>query len=212
MNKTQTQIQSLSQTLMIMFALLLISTLAACGGGGGGGGSDSTASTDDPTPDPTPETKTCTVAPEEGKSALCYIVDDGDTVTLEADNNNGELLAYYNMTSHTTHIKTATTNTATLELQALATGTGSFDLHQEGRSSSFYQTVSEDYYTQSSSSDKDGGTLTFETYATEVGERMKGTLDIKLCKYDITTHVVDCDNHLISITGAFDIERTANQE
>ena len=146
----------------------------------------------------------CTVSPDNHSSALCYRIGDNSDQQLNASAYSGKVSGHVDSTG-LTKINLELDGNAKISLQSMANGTGTVKTHHIGMSSSTYQTNGGEYYTQTASSTEDGGNITFTNYSSKPGGRMGGYFDIKLCKYDIVTHVVDCVNNMIQLIGAFEV-------
>ena len=149
-------------------------------------------------------TNVCSISPDNHSSALCYRIGDDANQQLNATVYSGKVSGHVDDTG-LTKITLEMDGNAKISLQSMANGTGTVTTHHVGMSSSTYQTVSGEYYTQTASSTEDGGNITFTTYNKEPGNRMAGQFNVKLCKYDIVTHVVDCVNNMIQLIGSFDV-------
>jgi hypothetical protein len=149
-------------------------------------------------------TSVCSVSPDNHSSALCYRIGDNTDQQLKSSKYSGNISSYVDSKA-LTKIKLEMDGGAQITLQTMANGTGKVNTHHAGMSSSTYQTTTGDYYTQTASSDEDGGTVTFTSFSSVPGERMQGHFDVKLCKYSISTHISDCVNNMIQLIGAFDV-------
>ena len=145
-------------------------------------------------------TNVCTVSPDNHSSALCYRIGDNTNQQLNASAYSGKVSGHVDSTG-LTKINLELDGNAKISLQSMANGTGTVKTHHVGMSSSTYQTTGGEYYTQTASSTEDGGNITFTNYSSKPGGRMGGYFDIKLCKYDIVTHVVDCVNNCLLYTS-----------
>ena len=149
-------------------------------------------------------TNICSVSSDNHSSALCYRIGDNANQQLSATVYSGKVSGHVDAAG-LTKITLELDGNAKISLQSMATGIGTVTTYHEGRGSSTYQTTGGEYYTQTASSTEDGGKITFTNYSSEPGSRMAGHFDIKLCKYDMVTHVVDCVNNMIQLVGAFDV-------